>query len=85
MLANRDDYDDGTSIGEESNTPNQTARETLEELWMLKLLDRRGTNTFEWCLNDVTRCLMEQSRILIVVNTQNTMYARMNEYDDERS
>ena len=81
VLADRYDYADGTSIGEESNTPTQTAKETLEELWMLKLLERRGTHTFEWCLNDGTRTLLEQSRILIGldVNTQNTMYARINE------
>jgi len=81
VLANTEDYSDGTSIGEESNTPTQTAKETLEELWMLKLLERRGTHTFEWCLNDGTRTLLEQSRILIGldVNTQNTMYARINE------
>jgi len=78
VLLDRSDYDDSTSIGEESNIPTQTAKETLEELWMLKLLDRQGKNTFEWCLNDRTRSLLEQSRILEGVNTQNTMYARIN-------
>ena len=64
VLAYKDEYSDSTGVGEESNTPTQTAKETLEELWMLKLLDRQGTNTFEWRLNDSTRDLIAQSSIL---------------------
>lgn len=80
-LAAQDGYSDTTSLGDESDLPTQTVREILEELWMLKLVDRRGTNTFEWRLNDKTRELVAQSRILkdeLVqedLNTQNPMYA----------
>lgn len=63
-LADADEYLDSTKVGEVSNTPTQTAKETLEELWMLKLIDRQGTNTFEWLLNDNTRSLITQSCIL---------------------
>lgn len=63
-LADADEYLDSTKVGEVSNTPTQTAKETLEELWMLKLIDRQGTNTFEWLLNDNTRSLIKQSCIL---------------------
>jgi len=81
VLNNNTEYLDTTSIGELSDTPTQTAKESLEELWMLKMVDRRGSNTFEWCLNAKTKDLLEQSNI--VVNKQNTMYARINKYKGE--
>ena len=68
-LTHSEDYLDTTKIGEESNTPTQTAKETLEELWMLKMLERQGTNAFQWRLNDKTRDLIKQSHILEGVNT----------------
>jgi hypothetical protein len=53
-----------TIIGEASNIPTQTAKESLEELWMLKLVDRQGTDHFQWRLNDSARSLIKLSCIL---------------------
>lgn len=90
-LANEEDYLDSTHVGEISNTPTQTARESLEDLWMLKLLERQGIDTFKWRLNDDTRSLLVESGLLMNtlnkerVNTQNTMYVRINDNRSECS
>jgi len=64
VVVDTEEYLDSTKVGEVSNTPTQTAKETLEELWMLKLIDRQGANTFEWRLKENTRSLITLSCIL---------------------
>ena len=66
-----ENYEGTTFIGEKSNTPTSTAKESLEELWMLGLLDRQGTGSFEWRLADKTRQLLAVSGILTDTNKQN--------------
>jgi len=80
------DFVDSKHAGDSCNTPTQTAKESLEDIWMLKLIDRHGTETFTWKLAGDTCALLAKSRLLEgtllseKVNTQNPMCGRMN-YD----
>jgi hypothetical protein len=65
-------FSDSTHIGEASNTPTQTAKETMEELWMFKLLERQGSSTFQWRLNEKTRDLIVQSCVFLETQTRKT-------------
>ncbi len=77
-LTASEDFRPTKVIGDGSNIPTATAKEGLEELWMLKLLDRTGDNSFEWKLDAGTRALMARSRIL---DTQNMMCVSMNQVE----
>lgn len=49
--------------------PTDTAKELLEDLWMLKLVNRSGDNVFSWQLADDTNALLLESGL----GTQNTL------------
>lgn len=85
VLARNREYLDTGKIGQQSNIPTMTAKEILEELWMLKLADRKGSGIFEWRLKDETIAIIAKSSIFANTNTQNPMYARMkNEESDNQ-
>lgn len=51
-------------IGSECNTPTQTVREILEDLWMLKLLERNGQHEFSWRLADRVKSQLANSGLV---------------------
>ncbi|MFC1931885.1 hypothetical protein ACFLXJ_06785 [Chloroflexota bacterium] len=55
--------------GDRAKIPTDTAKELLEDLWMLKLVDRSGDNVFMWQLTDDTNDLILESGL----GTQNTL------------
>jgi len=55
--------------GDKAKIPTDTAKELLEDLWMLKLVDRSGDNVFMWQLTDDTNALLLESGL----GTQNTL------------
>jgi hypothetical protein len=55
--------------GDRANIPTDTAKELLEDLWMLELVDRSGDHVFEWQLTDDTTTLLSESGL----GTQNTL------------
>ncbi len=57
-----------------ANIPTDTAKELLEDIWMLNLVKRTGVNVFSWQLsNDMNRLLIESG-----LGTQNTLSAHRN-------
>ncbi|MFC1905626.1 hypothetical protein ACFLXL_02320 [Chloroflexota bacterium] len=65
-LAENESYLDTVNIGQISNTPTPTAKEILEELWMLDLVERKGSGSFEWRLNDKTRDIIAKSGTITI-------------------
>jgi len=55
--------------GDKAKIPTDTAKELLEDLWMLKLVERSGDNVFSWQLADDTNVLLLESGL----GTQNTL------------
>ncbi|KPK23307.1 MAG: hypothetical protein AMJ70_03835 [Dehalococcoidia bacterium SG8_51_3] len=55
--------------GDIANIPTDTAKELLEDLWMLELVDRSGDHVFEWQLAEETSALLLESGL----GTQNTL------------
>jgi hypothetical protein len=55
--------------GDKAKIPTDTAKELLEDLWMLKLVERSGDNVFSWQLADDTNALLLESGL----GTQNTL------------
>lgn len=55
--------------GDNAKIPTDAAKELLEDLWMLKLVERSGDSTFSWQLTDnVNNLLLEPG-----LGTQNTL------------
>jgi hypothetical protein len=55
--------------GDNAKIPTDTAKELLEDLWMLKLVERSGDSTFSWQLTDNVNNLLLESGL----GTQNTL------------
>lgn len=60
---------DTKAAGDKAKIPTDSAREFLEDLWMLKLVDRFGEATFSWQLTNNLSNLLLQSGLW----TQNTL------------
>jgi hypothetical protein len=57
-------------VGDKAKIPTETAKELLEDLWMLNLADRSGHKVFSWQLTEEVNSLLQQARL--VSGTQNT-------------
>ncbi len=55
--------------GDRAKIPTDTAKELLEDLWMLGLVERTGDTVFSWQLADETNGLLIESGL----GTQNTL------------
>ena len=55
--------------GDRAKIPTDTAKELLEDLWMLRLVERSGDTVFSWQLADETNGLLIESGL----GTQNTL------------
>ena len=62
--------------GDRAKIPTETAKEILEDLWMLKLVDRSGEAIFSWQLTNNINNLLQQARLAL--GTQNTLRAHRN-------
>ena len=49
--------------GDRAKIPTETTKELLEDLWMLKLVDRSGEATFSWQLTEQVNSLLLQARL----------------------
>ena len=62
------------AAGDRAEIPTETAKEILEDLWMLKLIARTGDSTFFWQLTDSMHHLLLDSGL----GTQNTLRTHKN-------
>ncbi len=61
-------------VGDAANQGTDTAREVLEDMWLLRLIDRYGDQTFQWAVKDETRDLL--AKACIELRTQTTSGTR---------
>jgi len=66
-------------VGQEANQPTETAGEHLDDLWMLRLLQRQGDSAYSWAVTDETRRLLEKAATDL--RTQNTLCKHEDKYD----
>jgi len=77
VLNGTDGWINTKGVGDAAKQETDTAREVLEDLWMLRLIDRYGDQHYEWAIRDETRELL--LRACVGLGAQNTPSRREEE------
>jgi hypothetical protein len=79
VLLSADGWLTTKAVGDAANQATETAREVLEDMWLLRLIDRSGDSQFQWAVRDETRELLAGA--CIDLGTQTTPSTREEEGD----